>query len=304
MGIKLCQRAYLSQGGLIERPFGTINTELLATLPGYTGSNVQERPREAEKNACLTLEELEQKLVKFIVDNYNQNPYPRTKNQTRLSRWQSMLVEPLEAIDERELDLCLLKSQQYKVMQDGNVRFKNLIYKGQCLRGWEGEFVVLRYDPRNIMKLIAYTKEQKGKPSQYLGVFQARDETKLLSLWELRRRNKKLRDEGKKLDNSSILSERWDRKEYVEDKLKTKKARRQAENQRFEANRQESNIVELQSKTASQDSDSQDHQKTKANKKKAPPFKPRTLKSQPTRVKAKSATVAIENWDEYLEDHW
>ena len=304
MGIKLCQRAYLSQGGLIERPFGTINTELLATLPGYTGSNVQERPKEAEKNACLTLEELEQKLVKFIVDNYNQNPYPRTKNQTRLSRWQSMLVEPLESMDKRELDLCLLKSRQYKVMQDGNVRFENLIYKGQCLRGWEGEFVVLRYDPRNIIKLIAYTKEQKGKPSQYLGVVQARDETKLLSLWELRRRNKKLRDEGKKLDNSSILSERWDRKEYVEDKLKTKKARRQAENQRFEANRQESNIVEFKPKTASQDSDSQDHQKTKANKKKAPPLKPITFESQPTRVKAKSATVAIENWDEYLEDHW
>ena len=208
LGIKLCQRAYPSQGGLVERPFGTINTEFLADLPGYTGSNVQERPKEAEKNACLTLGELEQKLVRFIVDNYNQNPYPRTKNQTRLSRWQSMLVESLEAIDERELDLCLLKSRQYKVMQDGNVRFENLIYKGQCLRGWEGEFVVLRYDPRNIIKLIAYTKEQKGKPSQYLGVVQARDETKPLSLWELRRRNKKLRDEGKKLDNSSILSER------------------------------------------------------------------------------------------------
>ena len=304
MGINLCLRAYPSQGGLVERPFGTINTEFLATLPGYTGSNVQERPKEAEKNACLTIEELEYKLVRFIVDNYNQNLYPRTKNQTRLSRWQSMLVESLEAIDERELDLCLLKSRQYKVMQDGNVRFENLIYKGQCLRGWEGQFVVLRYDPRNIIKLIAYTKEQKRKPSQYLGVVQARDETNPLSLWELKRRNKKLRNEGKKLDNSSILSERWERKDFVKDKLKKKNGRRQAEDKRIEQNRQGLNILELKPKTASQDSDSQEHQKKKAHKKKAPPLKPITLKSQPTKVKAKSARLVIENWDEFLEDNW
>ena len=42
----------------------------------------------------------ERLLVRFIVDNYNQNHYPRAKNQTRVSRWESMLLEPLEEIDE------------------------------------------------------------------------------------------------------------------------------------------------------------------------------------------------------------
>jgi hypothetical protein len=44
-----------SEGGIVERPFGTFNTELFSTLPGYTGSNVQKRPEDAEKDACLTL---------------------------------------------------------------------------------------------------------------------------------------------------------------------------------------------------------------------------------------------------------
>ncbi len=304
LGIKLCLRAYPSQGGLVERPFGTINTEFLATLPGYTGSNVQERPKEAEKKACLTLTELEQMLVRFIVDNYNQNPYPRIKNQTRLSRWQSMLVEPLEVIDERELDMCLLKNRPCNVMKEGTVVFNYLKYKGKCLQGWESKPIILRYDPNNVIRLIAYTREKNGQPSNYLGIVQARDETKPLSLWELKRRNKKLRNEGKKLDNSSILSERWERKEFVEDKLKKKNGRRQAEHKKIEQNRQGLNIVELKPKTTSQDSDSQDNQKKKATKKKVLPLKPITLKIQPTKVKAKSARVAIKNWDEFLEDNW
>jgi putative transposase len=43
-----------SEGGIVERPFGTFNTELFSMLPGYTGSNVQKRPEEAQKEACLT----------------------------------------------------------------------------------------------------------------------------------------------------------------------------------------------------------------------------------------------------------
>ena len=79
-------RAYPQQGGLVERPFGTINTEFLESAPGYTGSNTQKRPQNAEQEACLTLDEFEKLIVRFIVDNYNQNPYSRAKNQTRVSR--------------------------------------------------------------------------------------------------------------------------------------------------------------------------------------------------------------------------
>ena len=53
IGVQLGFVCYLrdrpSEGGIVERPFKTFNTELFFTLPGYTGSNVQERPKDAEK---------------------------------------------------------------------------------------------------------------------------------------------------------------------------------------------------------------------------------------------------------------
>lgn len=58
-----------SEGGIVERPFGTFNTDFFSTLPGYTGSNVQERPEQAQKEACLTLRELEHRFIAFFLSN-------------------------------------------------------------------------------------------------------------------------------------------------------------------------------------------------------------------------------------------
>ncbi len=69
--IVLCQRRYPAEGGIVERPFGTMNSELFATLPGYTGGSVKRRPKQVEKRACLTLMELEKHLVRYIVERYN-----------------------------------------------------------------------------------------------------------------------------------------------------------------------------------------------------------------------------------------
>ncbi|HAX78810.1 MAG TPA: transposase, partial [Cyanobacteria bacterium UBA11372] len=96
------------EGGIVERPFGTFNTELFSTLPGYTGSNVQERPEEAEKEACLTLRELEQLLVRYIVDKHNQSIDARMGDQTRFQRWEAGLIAVPSLIGERELDICLM----------------------------------------------------------------------------------------------------------------------------------------------------------------------------------------------------
>ena len=175
LGIELRLRAYPQQGGLVERPFGTINTEFLESIPGYTGSNIQKRPQNAEKEACLTLDEFERLLIRYIVDNFNQCPYPRAKNQTRSSRWESMLLQPLKEIDERKLDIYLLKSTERKLQRKGQIQFANSIYKGECLRYCQSEYITLRYDPSNILRLMAYTKEDNGQPARYLGVIRARD---------------------------------------------------------------------------------------------------------------------------------
>ncbi|WP_242054691.1 helix-turn-helix domain-containing protein [Nostoc sp. FACHB-190] len=98
-----------SEGGVVERPFKTLNDQLFSTLPGYTGSNVQERPEDAEKDAKLTLRELEQLLVRYIVDRYNQSIDARMGDQTRFERWEAGLPTVPEPMADRDLDICLMK---------------------------------------------------------------------------------------------------------------------------------------------------------------------------------------------------
>ncbi|MHC5832111.1 MAG: Mu transposase C-terminal domain-containing protein, partial [Nostoc sp.] len=98
-----------SEGGIVERPFGTFNTDFFSNMPGYTGSNVQERPEQAEKEACLTLRELEHKFVRYIVDKYNQRPDARLGDQTRYQRWEAGLIASPNVISEEELRICLMK---------------------------------------------------------------------------------------------------------------------------------------------------------------------------------------------------
>jgi len=72
--------------------------KLFSTLSGYTGSNVQERPKDAEKDAQLTLRELEQLVVRFLVDKYNQSIDARIGDQTRYQRWEAGLRGQPEVI--------------------------------------------------------------------------------------------------------------------------------------------------------------------------------------------------------------
>jgi putative transposase len=149
-----------SEGGVVERPFKTFNTELFSTLPGYTGSNVQERPEEAEKDACLTLRQLEQRLVRYIVDNYNQRIDARMGDQTRFQRWDAGLRVAPNVISERELDICLMKQTRRSIQRGGYLQFENLMYRGEYLAGYAGENVVLRYDPRDITTVLVYRQER------------------------------------------------------------------------------------------------------------------------------------------------
>lgn len=300
LGIKLRLRAYPQQGGLVERPFGTINTEFLESIPGYTGSNTEKRPQNAEQEACFTLDEFEKRIVRFIVDNYNQNHYPRAKNQTRVSRWESMLLEPLEEIDERKLDIYLLKSKQRKLQRKGHIQFENEIYKGECLRYCQSEYITVRYDPSNILRLMAYTKEEQGQPAKYLGIIQARDKTEPFSIWEQKAKNKRINRESKQIDRTSIYSERLDRHQAVENKKKQRKAdKRKKEQERIDRDRKGINIAEF--KTPVRDN----NQTGMANKKKQKllPVKQINLKGRLNKPKAKLAKVKASNWDRYVNNN-
>jgi putative transposase len=96
LGIVLCLRRKPSDGGIVERPFGTLNSQFFSSLPGYTGSNVTKRSPAAEVEACLTLMQLEQLLVRYVVDNYNQNVDARMGDQSRIGRWEAGRIAQLQ----------------------------------------------------------------------------------------------------------------------------------------------------------------------------------------------------------------
>lgn len=216
-----------SEGGIVERPFGTFNTELFSTLPGYTGSNVQERPEEAEKEACLTLRELEQLLVRYIVDKHNQSIDARMGDQTRFQRWEAGLIAVPSLIGERELDICLMKQTRRTIYRGGYLQFENLTYRGEYLAGYAGESVVLRYDPRDITTILVYRSE--GGKEVFLARAYAQDlETEQLALDEAKASSRKIREAGKTVSNRSILAEVQERETFLTQK-KTKKERQKEE---------------------------------------------------------------------------
>lgn len=78
-----------SMRGMGERIFETLSTTLVSTLPGRTFSNVTEREAyEAEKRACLSLEEIAMILVRWAVDVYHNTRHSGLGGRTPLQQWE------------------------------------------------------------------------------------------------------------------------------------------------------------------------------------------------------------------------
>ncbi len=221
LGITLCLRRRPSDGGIVERPFGSINSEFFSTLPGYTTSRIKGHRTQVETEACITLEDLESLLVRYIVDRYNQMPDPRIGKQSRIARWETGRIVQPPLIGERELDILLMRQDCRRVYQGGYIRFANLVYRGEYLAGYAGESVVLRYNPRDISTLLIY--RQQGAQDVFLTRAHAQYlDTEKLTLVEAKGISKRLREISKEITNRSVLKEISDRNRFVENLLKEK----------------------------------------------------------------------------------
>jgi putative transposase len=195
-----------SDGGIVERPFGTFNTELWSLLSGYTGSGVHERPAQAERSASLTLLEVERLFVRYIVERYNQGLDARMGNQTRFGRWEAGRITELPLLGERELDVCLMRREKRTVYRGGYIKFAGLVYRGEYLGACAGEMVVVRYTPRDITTVLVYRVES-GK-EVFLARAHAMDlETEELPLAEAQAIGRRLRAVGREVTNRSVLLE-------------------------------------------------------------------------------------------------
>lgn len=239
LGFEPSLRSHPSEGGIVERPFRTFS-QLLSEIEGYTGSNILNRPEDAEKNACISLPELEKLLVGYIADSYNQKPYnrsqanPFTPKQGRMQRWETGLRMAPALLQERELDICLMKATERVVYDNGYLNFANLRYKGENLGSFAGQRVLLRFDPRDVTMVLVYSRQDS------LEKFLARAyavglEAERLSLEEIKHARKKVEKSGKGINNISIMEEAIRRRNFLKQKPnKSKAERRKLEQERAE----------------------------------------------------------------------
>ncbi len=137
--------------GKIERFFGTVNTELLPTLPGHLTR------RAAAPTPALDLAGIDAAINTFI-RRYN----ARTHRELRTSPleawiadgWLPRLPDSLE-----QLDGFLLTVPTTRVVQRDGIHFEGLRYTATTLAPFVGTTVTIRYDPRDVTEIRVFHRD-------------------------------------------------------------------------------------------------------------------------------------------------
>jgi putative transposase len=139
--------------GKIERFFETVHQLCLSELPGYSPAG---SPPGAPR---LTLAELEQRLLRFIVDEYHQRPHSETGIPPQ-ARWEASGFLPRLPESLEQLDLLLLTVPKGRRVHQDGIHFQGLRYLDLTLAAYVGETVTIRYDPRDLAELRVYYQER------------------------------------------------------------------------------------------------------------------------------------------------
>lgn len=233
-------------GGHIERLMGTTAGQLLK-LPGKTFSSPEERTGyDSEKNAALTLRELEQYLVEQIVNVYHQRPHAGLNKMPPIAAWERGILGTASqpGIGLRELPndperirLDFLPFDHRSVQQYG-IRFNHLHYYHEVLSPWinaieaktkRKRMFLIRYDPRDISRI--YFSDPVTK--QYFPIPLRNLSFGPLSHWEVTTAVRLAHKEGLATVNEDIIFEsiKRSRSRIDEAVIKTKQARRAAHRQ-------------------------------------------------------------------------
>ncbi|MBW4578231.1 MAG: transposase family protein [Tildeniella nuda ZEHNDER 1965/U140] len=240
------------QGGIVERLFNTVNTEVLKPLPGYISKEDGGAER-AEKEACLTIEDVDKILASYFCDDYNHGSYPKDPRDSRFERWFKGMGNKLpKPLNERELDICLMKEEQRVVQAHGSVYFETLTYRCEELRSRQGQYVTLSYDPDHILTLYIYSQATGDDVGEFIGFAHAINmDTQDLSLEELKQLNKVRSTAKRAHSNYDALLALDKRQKLVEARKQEKKERQRSEQRKLRGNsKQNSNVVALRQERA------------------------------------------------------
>ncbi|MBF4595665.1 Mu transposase C-terminal domain-containing protein [Curtobacterium flaccumfaciens] len=133
--------------GKVERFFGTINTELLPTLPGHLAAGIESVP-------ALRLPDVDQAIRAFI-GSYNARAHRELKISPHDAwigdGWLPRLPDSLEA-----LDGLLLTVPTSRIVQRDGVHFLGQRYLAPTLASFVGHPVTVRYDPRDVSEIRVF----------------------------------------------------------------------------------------------------------------------------------------------------
>jgi putative transposase len=139
--------------GKIERFFGTVNTELLAEIPGHlTRGHTPPAPG-------MTLKELDKAIGRFITEDYHQREHPEIK-ATPHHAWTGDGWLPRLPASMDELNMLLLTVAKPRIVHRDGVHFQGLRYVSPLLAAYVREPVTVRYDPRDITEIRVFHKNQ------------------------------------------------------------------------------------------------------------------------------------------------
>ena len=241
-------------GGHIERLIGT-SMGMVHTLPGTTFSNIKQKGEyNSEKEAVMTLHELEQWYCEYIVNVYHKSKHsgigmtPEQKyeigifgNEYELGKG---LPEKIE--DEDYFRLSLLPSVERTIQQFG-ISVDKIHYYHDVLRKWikskddkgNSKKFIFKIDPRDISNIWFYDPDIKDYfPIPYRNI-----SFPPISRWELRSIKQHLAEQNIENPDESIIFKAYDRMQKIQEEATTKTVRKQKEAKRVHKRKIDSSLT-------------------------------------------------------------
>ena len=139
--------------GKVERFFGTLGSELLPTLPGrLAGGTLAGKP-------SMDLPALDAAIGAWIVRTYHVRAHSQT-GAAPVAAWLGLGWLPRMPDTLEELDLLLIMVAKPRVVGRDGIRFQGLRYVDGTLAPFVGEWVTIRYDPRDLAEVRVFHKNR------------------------------------------------------------------------------------------------------------------------------------------------
>ncbi len=222
-------------GGHIERLIGTMMGKV-HLLPGTTFSDVSDKgDYDSEKNAAVTMDELERWLVYEITGVYHRTVHSAL-GTTPLAAWERGIAgdaaslgrgTPIAVPDPHRFLIDFLPLERRLIRREG-ISLHSISYWSDVLRAWIGvpEKMIVRYDPRDLSRIYLL-----GPDGRYYDIPYRDLGRPSVTLWEQRMALKRLREEGRShVDESAIFRTIETLRKIADDAVRaTKTIRRQQE---------------------------------------------------------------------------